>query len=176
MTTDTTRLTSGHNPLAHSRAEDLLAILIGTSFIGFGMAMFVQAGLLTGGTAGIAFLLGTATAAAINATLTEAQVYSWGWRVPFVLSIVMTFIAVFIRRKLNDTPVYHELQEKKANNTLERVSSKDKLNAFILSFAFSALFLVSLYYFITYANNHLVSILGMSKTVGTYQQVEAPLK
>jgi MHS family proline/betaine transporter-like MFS transporter len=115
-------------------------------------------------TAGIAFLLGTATAAAINATLTEAQVYSWGWRVPFVLSIVMTFIAVFIRRKLNDTPVYHELQEKKANNTLERVSSKDKLNAFILSFAFSALFLVSLYYFITYANNHLVSILGMSKT------------
>jgi MHS family proline/betaine transporter-like MFS transporter len=76
----------------------------------------------------------------------------------------MTFIAVFIRRKLNDTPVYHELQEKKANNTLERVSSKDKLNAFVLSFAFSALFLVSLYYFITYANNHLVSILGMSKT------------
>lgn len=115
-------------------------------------------------TAGIAFLLGTATAAAINATLSEAQVYSWGWRVPFVLSIVMTFIAVFIRRKLNDTPVYHELQEKKANNTLERVSSKDKLNAFVLSFAFSALFLVSLYYFITYANNHLVSILGMSKT------------
>ena len=115
-------------------------------------------------TAGVAFLLGTATAAAINATLTEAQVYSWGWRVPFVLSIVMTFIAVFIRRKLNDTPVYHELQEKKANNTLERVSSKDKLNAFVLSFAFSALFLVSLYYFITYANNHLVSILGMSKT------------
>ncbi|QCP81392.1 MFS transporter [Alcaligenes faecalis] len=115
-------------------------------------------------TAGIAFLLGTATAAAINATLTEAQVYSWGWRVPFVLSIVMTFIAVFIRRKLNDTPVYHELQEKKANNTLERVSSKDKFNAFVLSFAFSALFLVSLYYFITYANNHLISILGMSKT------------
>ncbi|MDV2114852.1 MFS transporter [Alcaligenes faecalis] len=115
-------------------------------------------------TAGIAFLTGTATAAAINTTLTEAQVYNWGWRVPFVLSIVMTFIAVFIRRKLNDTPVYHELQEKKANNTLARVSPKDKFNAFVLSFAFSALFLVSLYYFITYANNHLVSILGMNKT------------
>ncbi len=115
-------------------------------------------------TAGVAFLMGTATAAAINANLTEEQVYSWGWRVPFVLSIVMTFIAVFIRRKLNDTPVYHELQEKKANNTLKPVARKDKLNAFVLSFAFSALFLVSLYYFITYANNHLVSVLGMSKT------------
>ena len=57
MTTDSKSLTSGHNPLAHTRAEDLLAFLIGTSFIGFGMAMFVQAGLLTGGTAGIAFLL-----------------------------------------------------------------------------------------------------------------------
>ena len=32
MTTDTTRLTSGHNPLAHTWAEDLLAFLIARYF------------------------------------------------------------------------------------------------------------------------------------------------
>ena len=57
MTSESKCLEGGHNPLAHTWAEDLLAFLIGTSFIGLGMAMFAQAGLLTGGTAGVAFLL-----------------------------------------------------------------------------------------------------------------------
>lgn len=40
----------------HSLAEDILAIFIGTLFISFGLAIFKQAGLLTGSTAGLAFL------------------------------------------------------------------------------------------------------------------------
>ncbi len=40
----------------HSLGEDLLAILIGSLFISFALMLFKQAGLLTGGTAGLAFL------------------------------------------------------------------------------------------------------------------------
>lgn len=43
--------------LAHSTFEDVLALAVGTLFISFGVAMYTQAGLLTGGTAGLAFLL-----------------------------------------------------------------------------------------------------------------------
>ncbi|MDM0114935.1 YitT family protein [Variovorax sp. J22R133] len=50
-------------PLAHSAFEDALAMAIGTLFISFGVAMYTQASLLTGGTAGIAFLLHYATGA-----------------------------------------------------------------------------------------------------------------
>jgi uncharacterized membrane-anchored protein YitT (DUF2179 family) len=41
----------------HSLAEDILAIVIGTLFVSFGLALFKQAGLLTGSTAGLAFLI-----------------------------------------------------------------------------------------------------------------------
>ena len=41
----------------HSLAEDVLAIAIGTLFVSFGLVMFKQAGLLTGSTAGLAFLI-----------------------------------------------------------------------------------------------------------------------
>ncbi len=41
----------------HSLAEDILAIFIGTLFVSFGLALFKQAGLLTGSTAGLAFLI-----------------------------------------------------------------------------------------------------------------------
>jgi uncharacterized membrane-anchored protein YitT (DUF2179 family) len=41
----------------HSLLEDALAIFIGTLFVSFGIALFKQAGLLTGSTAGLAFLI-----------------------------------------------------------------------------------------------------------------------
>lgn len=41
----------------HSIIEDILAIVIGTLMVSFGIAMFKQAGLLTGSTAGLAFLI-----------------------------------------------------------------------------------------------------------------------
>lgn len=41
----------------HSLFEDVLAIVTGTLFISLGVAMFKQAGLLTGGTAGLSFLI-----------------------------------------------------------------------------------------------------------------------
>ncbi|HEV6967601.1 YitT family protein [Roseateles sp.] len=41
----------------HSRFEDAQALLTGTLFAALGVALFKQAGMLTGGTVGIAFLL-----------------------------------------------------------------------------------------------------------------------
>ena len=45
----------------HPHHEDLLALLVGTLFVALGVVFFRHAGLLTGGTAGIAFLLHYAT-------------------------------------------------------------------------------------------------------------------
>lgn len=44
-------------PLRHSLAEDALALLSGTALIALAVALFQQAHLLSGGTAGLAFLL-----------------------------------------------------------------------------------------------------------------------
>lgn len=41
----------------HSLIEDIFAIIVGTLLVSFGIAMFKQAGLLTGSTAGLAFLI-----------------------------------------------------------------------------------------------------------------------
>jgi len=48
-------------PVRHRLHEDLQALLTGTLFVALGVVLFRQAGLLTGGTAGIAFLLHYAT-------------------------------------------------------------------------------------------------------------------
>lgn len=47
--------------LRHRPFEDILALLTGTTFVALGVLMFKQLGLLTGGTAGVAFWLHYAT-------------------------------------------------------------------------------------------------------------------
>lgn len=47
--------------LRHGHLEDLQALLTGTTFVALGILMFKQLGLLTGGTAGVAFWLHYAT-------------------------------------------------------------------------------------------------------------------
>jgi MHS family proline/betaine transporter-like MFS transporter len=121
------------------------------------------ASLITG-TAGVAFLIGTAIAAALSTSLSEQALTAWGWRVPFVASIVMAAIAMYIRRKLDDTPAYAQLERRRATGGLERVPQRGQFQAIVVALAFSALFGVSLYYFITYANNHLTQTVGLSKT------------
>ncbi|MEV3988573.1 MFS transporter [Streptomyces sp. NPDC049837] len=52
-------------------------------------------------------LLGGAGAAALLATvLTEAQLGSWGWRLPFLLTLPMGLAALWLRLRLEETPSF----------------------------------------------------------------------
>jgi MFS family permease len=42
----------------------------------------------------------------------DAKAFSqWGWRVPFLLSIVLLAFSVYIRLKLNETPIFQKMKE-----------------------------------------------------------------
>ncbi|WP_460772551.1 MFS transporter [Microbacterium sp. GXF7504] len=122
----------------------------------------VYASVVTG-TAGLAFLVGTVTAAALTAAMPEDALASWGWRIPFLASLLMAVIAIYIRRKLEDTPVFEEVERKRANNTLEHTPAGAKVKAFVMTLAFSGIFGVGLYYLITYMNNFLSGPVGMPR-------------
>ena len=53
----------GPPPLAHTWLDDGHALLAGSLFVALGLTMFAHAGLLTGGVAGVAFLISYATGA-----------------------------------------------------------------------------------------------------------------
>ncbi|MEV2189613.1 MFS transporter [Streptomyces phaeochromogenes] len=46
--------------------------------------------------------------AILLAVLSEDQLLSWGWRLPFLLSFVLMIFAVWIRRSLKESPVFEE--------------------------------------------------------------------
>ena len=70
-------------------------------------------GTLTCGlTAGI--LLGSLVATAINSIFDASELADYAWRIPFLLGGVFGLFSVYLRRWLHETPVFAEMQQRKA--------------------------------------------------------------
>lgn len=69
-------------------------------------------GTLTAGlTMGI--LLGSLIATLLNTALTPAQMLDGGWRLPFFIGGVFGLVAMYLRRWLQETPIFMEMQVQK---------------------------------------------------------------
>ncbi|HCN46549.1 MAG TPA: MFS transporter [Pseudomonas sp.] len=91
-------------------------------------------GTLTAGlTAGI--LLGSLVATLINSIYTPVEVADYAWRIPFLLGGVFGLFSVYLRRWLHETPVFAELQQRKAlaEEVPLRAVLRDHRGAIVLS-------------------------------------------
>jgi MFS transporter, MHS family, shikimate and dehydroshikimate transport protein len=50
----------------------------------------------------------------IMSTLPENQFLSWGWRIPFLLSIVLVLVGLIVRRTVGESPEFARLRESRA--------------------------------------------------------------
>ena len=66
----------------------------------------------------IGLVLGTFSFTLISALTTEEQFMAWGWRLPFLFSIVLIVIAVWIRSGIEETP---EFKRKKEQGELTKI-------------------------------------------------------
>jgi MFS family permease len=70
-------------------------------------------GLLTSGLS-CGILLGSLVATGLNMAFSQAQIASGFWRVPFIIGGVFGFIAMLLRRWLEETPVFEEMRRRAA--------------------------------------------------------------
>ena len=66
---------------------------------------FIQASVVGG------FVLSIAVVAACRALIPEAEFAAWGWRVPFLLSIALLAVSLWMRLKLSESPVFRAMKE-----------------------------------------------------------------
>ncbi|MFD7293093.1 MFS transporter [Streptomyces sp. NPDC059897] len=76
-----------------------------------------------GGPAGA--VLATAVFAAFSA-LPEDDFLAWGWRVPFLLSLLLMAIGLFIRMKVSESPVFAEAQRRAEREATEQKAAKQE--------------------------------------------------
>jgi len=63
-------------------------------------------------TVGLASVAGALLGAAITANLSTEDLQAWGWRIPFLLAAPLGLIGLYIRSRVDDTPVFRGLEKK----------------------------------------------------------------
>ncbi|TDD87883.1 MFS transporter [Saccharopolyspora karakumensis] len=111
--------------------------------------------------------LGTALGAVawiLAQSLPEDALMSWGWRLVFGSSLLVTIAALIIRRKLNESPVFQELKEQVGETKAPvaetfRKGRKPLLLAFFLNVGSNA----QSYTYQVFMASYLVSTVGVDK-------------
>ncbi|MGH3712544.1 MAG: MFS transporter [Micromonosporaceae bacterium] len=65
----------------------------------------------------LALLLATAVTLGLKAATSEESFLAWGWRIPFLMSLVMIAVGYVIRRTVEESPVFEELRERQARSS-----------------------------------------------------------
>ena len=71
---------------------------------------------------GFAVLLGAATGTFVTASLDAQSLHSWGWRLPFLIGILVGPVGYYIRSQIDETPAFSAAQaQAKDNSPLKEV-------------------------------------------------------
>ncbi|CAN7263989.1 MHS family MFS transporter [Bosea sp. LjRoot90] len=62
-------------------------------------------------TATLGLLLSLIVILGIRTTMGEAEFAAWGWRIPFLASIVLLAVSVYIRLQMQESPVFQKMKE-----------------------------------------------------------------
>lgn len=62
-------------------------------------------------TVALGLLAGAGTAAVLATALSEDALHAWGWRIPFLLALPLGLVALWVRLRVEESPVFREVTE-----------------------------------------------------------------
>ena len=75
----------------------------------------------------IGLVLGNAFFLVLGALMSPEAFNAWGWRIPFLASIVLIGLAMYIQLRLEDTPAFRQLQERQQQDAAAGVQQRSPL-------------------------------------------------
>ena len=126
------------------------------------MGSFLEFGTLSG------FALGSLITLVLQLSTGDQFMQSWGWRIPFFVALPLGLIGLYLRSRLEDTPVYRDLEargetEEKATTALAKVITGYWRPILVMSGLVIALNVVD-YTLLTYTPTYVQEQLHLSST------------
>lgn len=97
--------------------------------------------------------------------LSEQQLHDWGWRIPFVIGAVLSFIALYLRSNLHETPSFQHATGKKQKGTITELMKHPKAVLTVAGLTLGGT--LAFYTYTTYMQKFLVNTVHLSKEEST---------
>jgi MHS family alpha-ketoglutarate permease-like MFS transporter len=97
--------------------------------------------------------------------LTEEQLHSWGWRIPFGIGAVLAISVMYLRRSLHESASFKQKENSPARGTIKALMQHPKAVLTVIGLTIGGT--VAFYTFTTYMQKFLVNTSGFSKTDAT---------
>ena len=111
----------------------------------------------------LAILMGSGLGLVLASTLTKDDLYSWGWRIPFLLGIIVAPVGIYIRRSLPETIAPTQAQRSTGHVLNELVRHHSR--AVVLGICIICGGTISTYV-LTYMTTYAITTLHLSETIG----------
>jgi len=104
------------------------------------------------------FLAGALVGFFVTTAVSEETLYSWAWRVPFLVSIVVAGLGLYVRFSLADTPEFRRLEQKDEVETAPLVRAvKQEWPGMLQIMGISVLWTIGYTVFLAFIPSYLVS-------------------
>jgi len=111
-------------------------------------------------------LLALLVLAILQLLMTNDELKSWGWRIPFLIGAVAAIVALYLRRSLAETASQKAMHSKEAGSVIELIRRHPRAVMIVLAFTMGG----SLYFytFTTYMQKYLVNTAQMDARAVTF--------
>ena len=111
-------------------------------------------------------LLAIITALILQATLSEAQLGDWGWRLPFVIGAILAVLVFLLRRTMTETKSFANIDQSREHSSL-KILWRDHRKSCILVAMMSGGGGLASYAFTTYMLKYLINTTGFDRRTAT---------
>lgn len=113
---------------------------------------------------GVAVLLGAAVGTFVTSSLPPEALNSWGWRLPFLIGMLIGPVGYYIRHHLEETPTFRETKDKTDSPLKEVLRDYPRQTA--ASFSMVILWTVCTYVLLFYMPTYAVKVLKVPQSSG----------
>ncbi|RJT47524.1 shikimate transporter [Rahnella woolbedingensis] len=130
-----------------------------------GKKAFYSSGIQMG--YGVGLLLATGLVSLISSLTTDAQFMSWGWRLPFLFSVLLVLGALWVRNGMEESAEFERAQQEQPKEAKKRLPVFEALfrhpGAFLKIILLRLCELLTMYIVTAFALNYSTHNLGMSR-------------
>src|ERR1700732_5614883 len=71
----------------------------------------------------LGLVLGPLVFSIVSSLMTDAQLYAWGWRLPFLFSIVLVIVGLWIRFTIAESPEFQKITDSQQEGKMRIVDA-----------------------------------------------------